>query len=96
MKRIILLLLVFMVGAIMLYLSRFWFLELWPRSGLLGWEALRPGGGLLGRWLRGTAFAPFELLIWICGVFMVLTYLQRAVDFALTKFASRTEENPNV
>ena len=81
MKRVFLLLLMFLVGAIMLYLSRFWFLDLWPRSGLLGWEQLRPGGGLVGRWLRGTPFAPFELLIWAVGVFIVLTWLQKLIDF---------------
>ncbi len=81
MKRIALLVLILLVGTIMLYLSRFWFLDLWPRSGLFGWEALRPGGGLLGRWLRGTPFAPFELLIWAIGVFLILTYLQKFIDF---------------
>lgn len=81
MKRITLLIVVALVGAILLYLSRFWFLDLWPRSGLLGWAELRPDGGLLGRWLRGTPFAPFELLIWATGVFVILTYLQRVIDF---------------
>lgn len=68
----------------MLYLSRFWFLDLWPRQGLFGWEALRPGGGLIGRWLRGTLFAPFELLIWAVGVFLVLTWTQKIIDFLFT------------
>lgn len=81
MKRGSLLILMFFVGAIMLYLSQFWFLNLWPRGGLFGIEALRPTGGLLGRWLRGTQFAPFALLIWAVGVFLVLTYLQRFVDY---------------
>lgn len=80
MKRVILLFWVFLVGAIMLYLSRFWFLDLWPRSGLFGWEQLRPGGDLIRRWLRGTPFAPFELLIWAAGVFIVLTWIQKLVD----------------
>lgn len=81
MKRVVFLVLMGVIGAIMLYLSRFWFLDLWPRSGLLGWTALRPDGGLLGRWLQGTKSAPFELLIWACGVFLVLTYLQRFLDW---------------
>jgi len=34
----------------------------------------------LDRWLRGTQFRPFELLIWSCGVFLVLTWLQWLVD----------------
>lgn len=81
MKRIVLLFLMAVVGVVMLYLSRFWFLDLWPRSGLFGWPDLRPGGGLLARWLRGTQFAPFELLIWSAGVFLILTYLQRFIDW---------------
>ena len=92
MKRIALLLLVAAVGIIMLYLSRFWFLDLWPRSGLVGWQELRPGGGLLGRWLRGTQFAPFELLIWAAGVFLALTWLQKLVSF-LTKPHSPAEDD---
>lgn len=83
MKRIVLLVLMAVLGIIMLYLSRFWFLDLWPRAGLFGWQELRPGGGLLGRWLRGTPFAPFELLIWACGVFLILTGLQKFIDFIL-------------
>lgn len=59
------------------YLSRFWIFQLWPREGLFGIAALRPQGGLLGQWLRGTDFAPFELLLWACGVFLMLTLLQR-------------------
>lgn len=81
MKRIFLLLFVAVVGTIMLYLSRFWFLDLWPRQGLFGWRELRPAGGLLDRWLRGTEFRPFELLIWACAVFLILTWLQKLVDF---------------
>ena len=80
MKRVLLLILVAAVATLMLYLSRFWFLDLWPRAGLFGISDLRPGGGLLDRWLRGTQFRPFELLIWSCGVFLVLTWLQWLVD----------------
>lgn len=83
MKRVFLLILMLCLGIVMLYLSRFWFLDLWPRSGLFGWQELRPGGGLLGRWLRGTPFAPFELLIWACSVFLILTFLQKFIDFIL-------------
>ena len=81
MKRIFLLSLIAIVGIVMLYLSRFWFLDLWPRQGLFGIRDLRPGGGLLDRWLRGTDFRPFELLIWACAVFLILTWLQKLVDF---------------
>ena len=81
MRRVLLLVFVLLVGAIMLYLSRFWFLDLWPRSGLFGFRELRPDGGLLARWLRGTPFVQFELLIWVVGVFMSLTFLQKVIDF---------------
>ena len=92
MKRVILLIITALVGVVFLYLSRFWMFDLWPRSGLFGIEALRPNGGLLGRWLRGTPFAPFELLIWAIGVFMILTYIQRFVDYITTKFTPEKEE----
>jgi len=81
MKRPLLLILMLIVGIIVLYLSRFWIFDLWGREGLFGWRELRPGGGLLGRWLRGTPVAPFELLVWAIGVFLILTYLQRFIDF---------------
>ncbi|MEM8870165.1 MAG: hypothetical protein AAGB10_00210 [Pseudomonadota bacterium] len=58
------------------YLSRYWVFRLWDREGLLGLEVLRPQGGLVGRWLRGTDAAPFELVLWGCGVFLILTILQ--------------------
>ncbi len=81
MKRVFLLLLMAVFGIIALYLSRFWFLDLWSRQGLFGYSDLRPGGGLLDRWLRGTEFRPFELIIWIVSVFLLLTWLQKIVDF---------------
>lgn len=90
MRRVILLVLIFVVGLVMFYLSRFWGFNLWPRGGLFGLEALRPDGGLLARWLRGTSLAPFELLIWITGVFLILTYLQRFIDFV---FPAQKDEN---
>jgi hypothetical protein len=31
----------------------------------------------LGRWLRGTSLAPIELMIWACGAFVILTWLER-------------------
>lgn len=80
MKRIVWLSFIALVGVIMLYLSRFWIWSLWPRDGLLGVSELRPQGGLLATWLRGTDFAPFELLIWAIGVFLVLTFLQKIYD----------------
>ncbi len=60
------------------YISRFWIFDLWGRDGLFGIKALRPRGGLLAGWLRGTPLAPFELLIWLASVFCVLTWLEKA------------------
>ena len=90
MKRVLLLLFVALLAVVLFYLSRFWFLDLWPRSGLFGWGELRPGGGLLGRWLRGTQFAPFELLIWACGGFLILTWVQKGYDWL---FAPKEEDD---
>ena len=80
MKRIFWITVATCVAAILFYLSRFWTLSLWPRDGLFGVEALRPQGSLLGEWLRGTDFAPFELLIWAIGAFLLLTLLQKLYD----------------
>ena len=80
MRKLFFLAVTAMVGVILFYLSRFWFLSLWPRSGLFGIEHLRPQGGLLGRWLRGTDLAPFELIIWAVACFLVLTWLQMLYD----------------
>jgi hypothetical protein len=72
-----------LVAAVFYYLSRFYDFRLWGGDGLLGFESLRPQGGLLARWLRGTDFAPFELLIWVIAIFVTLTLLQKLFD-ALT------------
>lgn len=78
-KRILILVIVAIVTLVLFYLSRFWIFDLWSREGLFGLRDLRPQGGLLGRWLRGTPLAPFELMIWACGVFMILTWLENLV-----------------
>ncbi|WP_299678555.1 hypothetical protein [uncultured Roseobacter sp.] len=83
-RRIATLILVASVAAILFYLSRFWYLTLWPRPGLFGSEALRPQGDLVGQWLRGTSAAPFDLVIWALGCFACLSILQKLYD-ALTK-----------
>lgn len=69
-----------LVGLALLYISRFWVFQLWGREGLFGIEALRPQGGLLARWLRGTDFADFELVIWVVLSFLTLTILQKLYD----------------
>ena len=79
-RRILLTALAGALAAIFYYLSRFWDFRLWGREGLFGFEDLRPQGGLLARWLRGTDFAPFELMIWVAGIFLALTLLQKLFD----------------
>ncbi len=80
MRRLFWMLVAVFTGAAFFYISRFWDFRLWGRDGLLGIDALRPQGGLLARWLRGTDLAPFELLIWVIGVFLILTFLQKIYD----------------
>mgnify|MGYP001801981472 FL=1 len=80
MKRLVWLAFAAIIAAVLFYISRFWYLSLWPRGGLFGIEALRPQGGLVGQWLRGTDFAPFELLICAIGAFLVLSVLQKLYD----------------
>lgn len=79
-RRIVLTALTLLLGTGLLYLSRFWWLELWPRDGLFGVEALRPQGDLVARWTRGTPLAPFELLLWACGAILALTGVQALID----------------
>ncbi|MBY5932083.1 hypothetical protein KUV51_03650 [Tateyamaria omphalii] len=80
MKRAIWLIIATLIAAILFYVSRFWDFRLWPRDGLFGIEALRPQGGLVAQWLRGTDLAPFELLVWAVGAFLILTLLQKLYD----------------
>ena len=89
--RLLSLSLVGLVGAALFYVSRFWDYRLWPRDGLFGIEALRPQGGQVARWLRGSDLAPFELLIWGIGAILVLSLLQKLFD--LTKRARKTGDD---
>lgn len=75
MARIIGLIVAILLAIIFLYISRFWIFDLWGREGLFGIEYLRPGGDLLRRELRGTFFAPYDLLVWVAGGFVVLSAL---------------------
>lgn len=76
MSRVISLIFTAIVGLLLLYVSRFWPFELWDRPGLFGWRELPPGGGVLQRWLRGTDFAPYDLILWFILSFLVLSALQ--------------------
>ena len=81
-RRVVSLLIVAVLGAALYYISRFWDFQLWGREGLFGIEALPPQGGLVARWLRGTDFAPFELVIWAVGAFLILTLAQKLFNWA--------------
>jgi len=81
MIRLIKLLCVSITGLLLLYVSRFWIFAWWERPGLFGLKQLPPQGGLLQRWLWGTDFAPYELLIWFMAGFLILTWLQKLFDW---------------
>lgn len=78
--RVLLLLTVATVGLALFYVSRFWDFRLWGNDGLFGIRMLRPQGGLVAVWLRGTPLAPYELLIWAVGSFLTLSALQWTLD----------------
>ena len=92
-RRALCLSIVAAVTAVFYYISRFWDFRLWDRDGLLGIEVLRPQGGLLARWLRGSDFAPFELLIWVVGVFLALTVLQKLFDLLTSRHTDSPEDH---
>lgn len=69
--------LVCIIAVALLYISRFWPVELWARDGMLSDLGLRPQGGLLQFWLRGTDFAAFDLVIWSIVVFVTLTVAEK-------------------
>lgn len=69
-----------LLGAVLFYVSRFWIFDLWPREGLFGIAALRPGGNLVQGWLGGTPFWPFDLVIWAVIAFLLLTLAQKIAD----------------
>lgn len=75
-RRIFGLLGAFALAALLAYLSQFWVFDLWGRDGLFGVKILTPRGGILGNQLRGTELAPFALLLWAVGGFLVLTAIQ--------------------
>jgi hypothetical protein len=66
--------------AIFAYLSRFWIFDLWSRDGLLGYSVLRPGGDLWRRWMNDLGFGSYDVILWVVGVFAVLTVVQKIWD----------------
>jgi hypothetical protein len=79
-RRVLSLASIFALSAFLVYLSRFWIFDLWGREGLFGVRILSPRGDILGTQLRGTALAPFALLLWAIGVFVLMTVIQGIVD----------------
>ena len=84
-RRIVWLLLIALVAVALYYVSRFWPFRLWGREGLFGLEALRPQGGLVAVWLRGTPLAAYELLVWAVGSVLLLSGLQWVYDLVTPK-----------
>ena len=77
-KTLLKIFLVCITTIVLLYISRFWPIELWARRGsMLSDLGLRPQGGMLQVWLRGTGFATFELVIWSAIVFVTFTLLEK-------------------
>lgn len=76
-RRVLLLILMVCTCILLFYASRYWPLRLWGGDEFFG---LPPQGGLVRQWLRGTDFAPFELLIWGTGSFLILTGLQKLFE----------------
>ncbi len=65
--------------AVIFYASRYWFLRLWD-DPLFDIAILRPQGGIIGRWLRGTDFAAFDLILWAIAAILLLSVLQWLID----------------
>lgn len=76
-RRIALLALMAGITAVLVYASPWWPFEWWTRGGMLG---LPPGGDLVGEWLRGTAWAPFDLIAWGIASILLLTALRKMLE----------------
>ncbi|MEM7074443.1 MAG: hypothetical protein AAGA28_05150 [Pseudomonadota bacterium] len=81
MRRAFRIVLVLIVALGLFYISRFWPFELWSRQSVLGQWGLRPRGGLLQFWLRGTPFAQFELIVWAVLAFVSLSLTEKLVGW---------------
>jgi hypothetical protein len=63
---------------VLLYLSRFWiWVGPWSQEGLFGLKIVSQSGNLVNFWLQGTWWESFDIIIWGCGAFLLLTVLQR-------------------
>lgn len=79
MKTALAVVLVLCVTVALFYVSRFWPFDLWSRQSWLAQIGLRPQGGMLQVWLRGTNFSQFELLIWGAASFLILSWTEKLV-----------------
>lgn len=62
----------------LLYLSRFWiWVGPWSNDGLFGLKVFSPYGNMVNFWLRGTWWQTFDIVIWGCAAFLLLSILQR-------------------
>lgn len=76
-KRLIGVLVALALLAIVVYVSRFWMFDLWPREGLFGIETLRPGGDLWRRWMRDLGLGTYDILLWAVAGFALLSVAQK-------------------
>lgn len=76
MRRIAGILIATVFAVAIVYTSRYWIWQFWPRGGVWGIELLRPQGGLVRQALRGTPLATFDILLWALGWFAVLSLFQ--------------------
>ena len=77
MSRAIGVVLAVLLFALAWYASPWWPFRLWDNPGLLGMASLRPGGDVVAFLTRGTPLAPYDLMIWGTGCFLVLTLFQK-------------------
>ena len=72
-----------LIGAILLYISRFWIFPMWSRNNVLA-ELLHPNGHTIARWLRGWGgpeLASLELIIWVVIGFLILSAVQKIYEY---------------
>jgi hypothetical protein len=69
-----------LLAALIAYASRYWVFDLWPREGLFGIQGLPPQGDLVRRFLGGTVWSPFDIVIWGIAAFLFLSLIQAVAD----------------
>ncbi|WP_170575935.1 hypothetical protein [Ruegeria atlantica] len=76
MRRGLSLLAVALLAMALFYISPLWTFRIWGDQGLFGIRILRAQGDLVAFLLRGTPLAPYALLVWVAGSFLILTGAQ--------------------